>query len=45
VERGERKSSLSFTDSCRSSASLRLFLMRLAGGGANSGGDGDGVFA
>jgi hypothetical protein len=45
VERGERKSSLSFSDSRRSSASLRLFLTRLAGGGATSGGDGDGVFA
>ncbi len=45
VERGERKSSLSFSDSRRSSASLRLFLTRLAGKGANSGGDGDGVFA
>jgi hypothetical protein len=45
VERGERKSSLSFSDSRRSSPSLRLFLTRLAGGGATSGGDGDGIFA
>jgi hypothetical protein len=45
VERGERRSSLSFVDSHRSSASLRLFLTRLAGGGSTSGGDGDGIFA
>ncbi len=42
---GESKSSLSSSDSRRSSASLHLFLTRLAGGGATSGGDGDGVFA
>jgi hypothetical protein len=45
VERGERKNSLSFSDSRRSSTSLRLFLTRLAGGDATSGGDGDGIFA
>jgi hypothetical protein len=45
VERGESKRSLSSSDSRKSSASLRLFLTRLAGGGTTSGGDGDGVFA
>jgi hypothetical protein len=45
VERGERRSSLSSSDSRRSSASLHLFLTCLAGGGATSGGDGDGVLA
>ncbi len=41
LERGERKSSLSSSGSRRSSTSLRLFLTRLAGGDATSGGDGD----
>jgi hypothetical protein len=45
AERGERRSSLSFLESRRSSASLRLFLTRLAGGGSTSGGDDDGVIA
>jgi hypothetical protein len=45
VERGERKSLLSFSESRRSSASLRLFLTCLAGGCATSGDDGDGIFA
>ncbi len=41
LERGERKNSLSSSGSCRSSTSLRLFLTRLAGGDAASGGYGD----
>jgi hypothetical protein len=45
LERGERKNSLSSSESRRSSTSLRLFLTRLAGGDATSGGDGDGSVA
>jgi hypothetical protein len=45
LERGERRSSLSFSSSVprRSSASLRRLLTRLAGGGFPSGGDREGA--
>jgi hypothetical protein len=45
LERGERRSSLSFSSSIprRSSASLRRLRTRLAGGGIPSDGDGDGA--
>ncbi len=47
LERGERRSSLSFSSSIprSSSASLRRFLTHLAGGGIASGGERDGVAA
>ncbi len=45
LERGERKNLLSSSESRRSSTSLRLFLTRLAGGDATSGGNGDGSVA
>ncbi len=42
LERGERRNSFSSSGSRKSSTSLRLFLTRLAGGDATSGGEGDG---